>query len=287
MSYRKSLEDLKQQVFSTQEEEVAAPKKRLPGLIAARVEQTPLKDPITSPYVDWLRGIQQASESLRADSGESGGGFAEGFARAVDSGKREPVVVSVPERIPEERRDAFIQRRGSGPSYYAPRESTLGEDAGGFLGIMDKHEGGGDYDTLFQHSQREGGAFSGVKVSEMTLGELKAFAGDRGQNSYYSWSKTVMPKSTHAYKTGQGSTPMGRYQFVGSTLKEVANEMGLSDDTVFSPEVQDAMFEHYLKKRISMGNSLDEKVSHLRSAWEGFKNVDYNTLANLITKYGN
>lgn len=286
MSYRKSLEDLRQQLFATNEE-VEAPKKKYSGIISAKVEQEPLKAPSLPSYYDWLRGIKQSAELIQAEAPKQSGGFAEGLAQTLDlnspKGYDGGEVADPVSKIPEERRDTFIKRRGDGPSYYGPRDSS----AASFLEIMDKHEGGGDYDTLFQHSQRGGGRFSDVKVSEMTLGELKAFAGDRSPESYYAWSKKVMPSNTHAGKTGQGSTPMGRYQFVGSTLKEVANEMGLSDDTVFTPEVQDAMFEHYLQKRISMGKTVDEKINHLRSAWEGFNNVDRGTLANLITKYGN
>lgn len=272
MSYRKSLEDLRQQVFSLNEEP-EAPKKKYSGIISAKVEQEPLKSPSLPAYTDWLRSIRQSAEMIQTDApANSSGGFAEGFARTVDftPKPKEEEHPNPVDKIPEERREAFIRRRGDGPSYYAPRESS----AGSFLELMDKHEGGGDYDTLYTHAQRSGKRFDGVKVSEMTLGELKNFS----NGEYGDWSKQ---------KLGYKATPMGRYQFVGTTMAAVANEMGLSDDTVFSPEVQDAMFEHLLQKTVARGNTVDEKIAHLRSTWEGFKNVDKGTLANLITKYGN
>lgn len=143
------------------------------------------------------------------------------------------------------------------------------EGMDGFLAIMDKHEGAGNYDTLYAHEQREGGRFSGVKVTEMTIGELKEFA----DNEY----RPYMRKAH-----GENASPMGRYQFVGDTLEAVAKEMGLSDDTKFTPQVQDAMFEYYLDKRISSAGTLDKQVQAVRNAWAGFKNVPTSTLKSLI-----
>lgn len=142
-----------------------------------------------------------------------------------------------------------------------------------WLGIIDKTEGGGNYSTLFGHSQSAGGPFSGVDVSKMTIGELKQFT--RPDGPYASWVKS---------QVGRVATPMGRYQFVGSTMEKVAAEMGLPDNTVFDQKTQDAMFEYYLKKRISMGSTMPEKIAQVRQAWEGFKNVPSMELARLIRK---
>lgn len=282
--YKQSLNALRAQLFSFEEEPVA-PKKQS-GLIQARAEATPLKEAPVGSYADWLKTIRQSVDNIKATS--TGGGFGAGLAKGLTDSlfnsppkEEEPPTVDMANDGLPGNRDALIRRRSSGPSYYAPRSS----DPDTFMGLIDTHEGGGDYNTLFQFSNQEGKPFAGVKVSEMTLGEVKEFSSKRGAGSYYQWSKENMPKGLIAYKKGLGSTPMGRYQFIGSTLAEVTKEMGLSDDTVFSPEVQDAMFEHYLKKTIARGDTLDEKVAHVRSAWEGFNNVDRKTLENLIIKY--
>lgn len=127
--------------------------------------------------------------------------------------------------------------------------------------LMDKYEGGGDYDTLFGHSQN-GGPFNGVKITNMTLSQVLDFANPRGQ--YGQWVKG---------KVGRVATPMGRFQFVGSTLRQVATEMGLDlDNTVFTPDVQNAMFTHYATKVI--GNKTGASArSALRGAWEGMKSA--------------
>jgi len=142
-----------------------------------------------------------------------------------------------------------------------------------FLSHMDKHEGGGGYDTLFAFSNRKG-PFAGVDVTQMSIGQVKEFSAVGGQ--YGQWVKS---------KVGRVATPMGRYQFVGTTMKAVAAEMGLSDDTLFSPEVQDAMFEHYMDKRLSGQSTLDGKINAARAGWEGFKNVPREQLAQAIMSF--
>ena len=203
----------------------------------------------------------------------SGGNFATGFVKGMlkeDEPEEEEYKSPDPaDNVPERNRESLIRRRGDGPSYYAPRESK----ADSFKDLIDTHEGGGDYDTLFGFSNREGKAFEGVKITNMTIGELKNFA----NGEYGAWSKKQL---------GYKATPMGRYQFVGSTLASVAKQMGLPDDTKFTPEVQDAMFDYWVGKTLERGDSVDEKVALLRGQWEGFKNVRTSTLADLVMKYG-
>lgn len=127
--------------------------------------------------------------------------------------------------------------------------------------MMDKYEGGGDYDTLFGHSQN-GGPFAGTKITNMTLSEVLDFASPRGE--YGQWVKG---------QVGRVATPMGRFQFVGTTLRKVATEMGLDlDNTVFTPEVQNAMFQHYAMSRIGNKSGAAARKT-MREGWEGFKNV--------------
>lgn len=138
--------------------------------------------------------------------------------------------------------------RGSGGD---PTGDVSGEGPEGvptLMALIDKTEGAGSYTTLFNHAQKDD--FAGVDITQMTIGELKDFA----NGEYGEWSKEQL---------GYKATPMGRYQIVGTTLASAAKEMGLDDDTVFSPEVQDEMFIHLAKNNIN----------NLRGTWEGLKNV--------------
>lgn len=124
--------------------------------------------------------------------------------------------------------------------------------------LIDQHEGGGSYDTLFSHSQRGGGAFEGVDVTNMTIGQAISFA----DGVYGDWSKRQL---------GYKATPMGRYQIVGTTLNRVARAMGLSKDTPFDQHTQDAMFAFLAEEALSGKATMSGKRAALRGVWEGFK----------------
>lgn len=137
------------------------------------------------------------------------------------------------------------------------------EGAAALQQLADKTEGGADYNTLFSFVNTKGKPFEGVRVSNMTLGDLYKFSSTSGQYGQY----------VKAKNKGVLATPMGRYQFVGSTLQSVAKDMGLSADTVFSPEVQDKMFIFHARQVLSQGNTPAEKRRRLRKTWVGFNNV--------------
>lgn len=154
------------------------------------------------------------------------------------------------------------------------------EQSSRLLRLVDQKEGGGDYNTLFSHSQRGQGAFEGVNVSTMTLGELAEFSSTSG--NYGNWVKEELRK---AGKDPRIATPMGRYQIVGTTMREVAKEMGLSDSTVFTPAVQDAMFHHIARKALSGKTSAAQKRAAMRGKWEGFKTVSDPQLDRAIAEF--
>lgn len=165
----------------------------------------------------------------------------------------------------------FVSSSGGGSG------NTSAEPAGDgtLLSLIDKTEGGGSYDTLFGHSQRDG-PFAGTKVSQMTLGDLSKFSDPSGE--YGQWVKG---------KVGRVATPLGRYQFVGTTLRNTAKEMGLPDDTVFNRGTQDAMFKHHAKKTLARAKTPEAKRSLMRGQWEGFKNVSDSELDSAIARFEN
>lgn len=142
-------------------------------------------------------------------------------------------------------------------------------------GLVDKTEGAGRYDTLYGHAQDKG-PLAGVDVSKMTIGDLKQFAARDGA---YGQTQTA--------KLGYLATPMGRYQIVGQTLQATAKKLGLGDDVVFTPEVQDAMFNKIASDAISGPKTMEGKMAALRGQWEGFKNVSDAQLSAAITAYQN
>lgn len=141
------------------------------------------------------------------------------------------------------------------------------------------------YDTLFGNYETGDTPFRGTKVSSMTLGQLFDFS--QPSNQYGQYVKTRLPPDTIAYQKGLTSTPMGKYQIIGSVLKSVADQMDLPDDTVFNKDTQDKMFLFLARDAIKRGSTPKIKRDNLRGIWEGFKHVDNVTLDKLIAEVGN
>lgn len=78
----------------------------------------------------------------------------------------------------------------------------------------------------------------GTSLTDKTIGEIMELQSDPGK-SVMSDSDWVSSGKLHA---------VGRYQFIGNTLKDEVNRMGLSKDTKFTPEVQDQIFLSHLKR---------------------------------------
>ncbi len=251
----------------------------------SKLVSTRIKQPEVSPQSDDpLALYREMAESIRL-AGEVARGKSEALMEMASQPSRPKPVVEVKEEEPEivdtetEEEDNSVKNKNKNLPDFSKIEKDDGRgyatgNVKDWLALMDEKEGGGNYSTLFGHSQKD--KFSGVDVSKMTIGQLKEFSNPKG--SYASFVKS---------KVGRVATPMGRYQFVGSTMSKVASEMGLSDDTVFDSKTQDAMFKFYLNKRISQGKTMDEKVSQVRNAWEGFKSVPSSQLAQLIRKTEN
>lgn len=81
------------------------------------------------------------------------------------------------------------------------------------------------YDVIFANRQRT----LRKPITSMTLGEV--IAAQKG------WSKA------------NGSSAAGAYQFMRKTLTELKLELGLSDVQIFSPDLQDRLGFHLLKRR--------------------------------------
>jgi hypothetical protein len=91
-------------------------------------------------------------------------------------------------------------------------------------------ESGGDYNALFGYSNRPGGQFAGVNLTDMTLGDVLQFTDPRGP--YAQWVKG---------QVGRVATPTGAFQAVGTTLRGAVDAMGLPLTQKYDPATQDAI----------------------------------------------
>lgn len=170
--------------------------------------------------------------------------------------------------------DDLVQLAAADPAFEGVDASTLQGDIADIGRAIDIGEAGGDYGALLGFTNRPGRKFDDVDVSNMTVDELLDFASPSGQ--YGAFSKRAV---------GRVATPMGRYQIVGSTLRKLKNELGLTGQEQFTPELQDQLFLQLLKGRgyekYKNGQiSKAQFISNLKKEWEGLKKnrESFNTL---------
>ena len=138
----------------------------------------------------------------------------------------------------------------------------------GFVGpVVDrlmttKESGSGGYDALYDQSQKS--TFKDFKPTEMTIGEVLAFQKKRGEGSYAAFVKANNPKGTL-------STPVGKFQYVGSTLQDEVNKNDYDLNAKFDPAMQTKIFYNHANRIIKNLKTQEGKRSKMRATWEGFK----------------
>ncbi|AUC52290.1 hypothetical protein CDO87_03395 [Sagittula sp. P11] len=165
-----------------------------------------------------------------------------GKIKADSIGARRPADVdqlSCGEAV-DEAADDLVGRRSIRPAPYGTMTPEV--RAGIFAG-----ESRGDYDALFNFSNRPGGKFSNVRLTEMTVDEAIEFSKPTGP--YAQWVKSQIDRV---------ATPMGGYQIVGKTLRLVKKGLRLRGDEKMTPELQERMGEWILRNQGT-------------GAWEGYK----------------
>lgn len=108
-------------------------------------------------------------------------------------------------------------------------------------------ESNGDYDALFGFSNRQGGPFQNVRITQMSVDEAIAFSDPDG--AYAQWVDGQI---------GKVATPMGAYQIVGTTLRDAKKGLGLRGDEIMTPELQDRLGMWILRNQGTR-------------AWEGYR----------------
>ena len=136
-----------------------------------------------------------------------------------------------------------------------PTPDRIEEEALNVIGTYES-DGAGGYDAVNQYGAEGGhstgaelgmysGRFSqmsqhgGRELTSMTLQEIMDLQSDDGSLTNDQWRDAGR---LHA---------VGRYQFIGSTLKAIVQQSGIDPNTQFTPEVQDAMALYLLRTATS------------------------------------
>jgi hypothetical protein len=144
-----------------------------------------------------------------------------------------------------------------------------------------KEKEAGSYSTLFGDSEKNNTPFKGVDITTMPMSEvldLVKFDGD-----FHKYNK--------ARKKPQNTTAIGKYQFVGATLRDlkkrgVFKKLGITDDTLFDESTQDALSEYQAIHRIrDRGDgTMSGARKEMRNEWEGFKKISDSRLDSIINE---
>jgi len=144
-----------------------------------------------------------------------------------------------------------------------------------------KEKEAGSYSTLFGDAEKSNTPFKGVDITTMPMSEvldLVKFDGD-----FHKYNK--------ARKKPQNTTAIGKYQFVGATLRDlkkrgVFKKLGITDDTLFDESTQDALSEYQAIHRIrDRGNgTMAGARKEMRNEWEGFKKLSDSRLDSIINE---
>lgn len=110
---------------------------------------------------------------------------------------------------------------------------------GSFMNNIMGGESGGNYNAFHGH-----GSNNRVRFTDMTVGEV------------LDWQKRGDWRHM-----GAGSSAVGKYQFIESTLRDTVRAAGIPLDTKFTPAVQDQLIFQRLVQTRGMKDFLEDKIS--------------------------
>lgn len=141
-----------------------------------------------------------------------------------------------------------------------------------------------NYDTMFGNAELFDTPFKGIKVSDMSMEEIYEFTKPGGVFNKYNKDKY-----------NKNTTAVGKYQTVGSTLRDLKNrgvllKLGITDNTKFDKKTQDDIASylavHRIKDRATKGDgniaTRGQARREMRNEWEGFKKLSDKELDAII-----
>jgi len=145
-----------------------------------------------------------------------------------------------------------------------------------------KEKEAGSYSTLFADAETTNTPWKGTDITNMKMSDVLDLVKANGE--FHKHNKN---------KHNENTTAIGKYQFIGSTLRDlkkrgVFDKLGITDDTLFDAATQDSLAAyqaiHRLKDRAK--GTLSSARTEMRNEWEGFKKLSNSDLNNIITEIG-
>ena len=119
------------------------------------------------------------------------------------------------------------------------------------------------YDSMFGNAESVDGKFLGMEITAMPMSaifDLTELNGDFHKRNL---------------ELGHDTTAVGKYQFVGNTLRDlrdrgILEELGINENTIFNEETQDKIAVYLVKRRVKPEYSLAKAREEMAKEWEGF-----------------
>lgn len=126
------------------------------------------------------------------------------------------------------------------------------------------------YSTLWGHTNNS--IFKDKEITKMSVNQLIDFTKKGGKYSTY--TKTWYQENEPDHDAAKyGTTPLGRWQIVGSNLPGLKETLGLTGNELFTPDLQDKMFVALAEERLQGVTTVEGKMKALRGLWEGLQKV--------------
>lgn len=122
------------------------------------------------------------------------------------------------------------------------------------------------YNTILGNQQNR----FGVVPSAMSVEDVLAFQGNRGPGSYASYSQGVNSGRGVTRPSGAGviSTPVGKYQVVGSTLQALVDQGVISSDDMYNAATQEKIGDYLVNTDLAGGKGLEDYLAGNMTAAE-------------------
>jgi tape measure domain-containing protein len=137
--------------------------------------------------------------------------------------------------------------------------------SGTLLDLIAGGESGGDYNATLDNGKWTNGS---QNLTGMSLNQVRELQRQMLMN----------PGNRAQYGDGKGSSALGKYQIVGTTLDSLMKEMNLSGNEMYDPAMQDRMAMQLVNRRLGSGQGL----TGMRNEWTSLKNVPDSVLTNAI-----
>jgi len=188
------------------------------------------------------------------------------------------VTVGTPSAFPSGRLDIDVFQPPHSADVGATKEALM-DAVKQRVSEVEGTSGAGGYNMLLGGSQDR---FLDKPLTEMTVQEVLDMQSQRGAGTYAGYSQEVNKNrgATRADGSGTISTPAGKYQVVGSTMRELIRRGVIDPNEKYDADTQERIGSFLIENRglfDTEGTTRDEFIDRLGNEFEGIERFGYDS----------